>query len=651
MGTSDYLSLDQAQLVNLAHSLNCEILSTNHSGGYMSTSAVLCNTRKYHGLMVLPLDHFGGERHVLLSGLDETIVVDGQEFNLAVRRYKGVFEPRGHKYLESFLIEPTPTFVYRVGSALIRKELLFVHLQDHFMVRYTVLEAENSLRIRLRPFLAFRNAHSLSKANLVADTKYSSQPNGMSCRMYAGFPTLYMQTNIQSEYIHVPDWYYDVEYPAELDRGYEAYEDLYVPGHFESTLRKNQPLVFSASTRRIAPRSIARLFTQEVQMRPMRDDLRTVLEAAAGQFLVDRGRNMQLIAGFPWFGRWGRDTLIALPGLTLPLGDVTAFESVMNSLLREMKGALLPNMGASDDSAFNSVDSPLWLFTAVQSYCQHTGDYARAWSLWGKNMRTIIKQFVSSDALPFGIRMHDNGLMWAGERGFALTWMDAVVYGEAVTPRMGYAVEINALWYNALCFILEIAEKVGYTRLPKEWSVLPEKAAAAFCETFIIPEKGYLADYVDQDGQHHEVRPNQIFAVSLPYSPIPRETQMAVLDTVERELYTPLGLRTLSPKNPAYQGRYQGDQASRDRAYHQGTIWTWLLDAYVEAVEKIKGAGDALVVSQEIMQALEKELHRAGLGSLSEVYDGDPPHNPGGTIAQAWSVAAAMRIFRRVIAK
>lgn len=645
----DYISVSQPDLVNLSHSLRSEFLTTNRSGGYMSSTVALCNTRKYHGLMVLPLDHFGGERHVLLSGLDETLTVDDQPFNLGLRRYPGVYEPRGHKYLEHFRLSDTPTFVYRVGGVLLQKEFLFAQNQDHFLVRYTLLESEGRVKLRIRPFLAYRNAHSLSRANLSLDVRHKPQDNGMSCRLYAGFPTLYMQTNIQSEYVHAPDWYYNVEYDEELERGYPGHEDLYVPGFFEASLRKDGKLIFSVSTEARNPRSLSRFFTTELENRPKRHRFSEVLEEAAGQFMADRGRNLYVVAGFPWFGRWGRDTLIALPWLTLPFGHVDQFEKAMTTLVREMRGGLLPNMGSVDAPAFNSVDAPLWLFRTVQEYCRRTGNYAQADKLWGKSLRNVFDAYAGEgDELPYNIRMDDNGLIWAGEHGYALTWMDAMVSGRAVTPRIGYAVEINALWYNAVRFMLEFASELGQSRFVKRWSELPGLVEASFRSTFYDAERGYLADYVDGEGRHMEVRPNQIFAVSLPYSPLSSEEQAGVVNVVERELYVPYGLRTLSPKNAMYHGRYEGDQGSRDEAYHQGTVWPWLLEPYVAAYGRVHGEAAQRRVCMEILEVLEGELHHYGLGTLGEIFDGDPPHEPRGTYAQAWSVGAMSGIYERV---
>lgn len=645
---TNYISLKQPDLVNLSQALSNEFLSTNHSGGYMSSTVALCNTRKYHGLMVLPLEHFGGERHVLLSTLDETLTIDSMDFHLGVRHFPGLYEPRGHKYLTDFCLSPTPTFIYRVGDVVIQKELLFAHTQEHFMVRYTVLEGKTTVLLKLRPFLAYRNSHALSKANLAADVKCVNIPNGMRTRMYTGFPTLHLQTNIASEYVHAPDWHYNIEYSEELSRGYDGHEDLFVPGYFECRLKFGQSIILSASTREQSPRSLMRAFNKELVARPDRNDFISTLQSASGQFLADEGKRMRIIAGYPWFGRWGRDTLISLAGLTLTTGKIEEFERVLTTLTKEMREGLLPNMGSNDRPAFNSVDAPLWLFVAVQEYCEKTKDYRRAWKLWGKALRSTLEILQTDGELPYNIGMKPNGLIWAGEPGWALTWMDAVVGGMPVTPRIGYAVEINALWYNAICFMRELYEKTEQKTLAKPLYELAQRVASSYMETFWLPEKGYLADYVDENGANADVRPNQIFSVCLPYAPLTDEMAIGVLHTVRRELYTPLGLRTLSPKNPKYCPAYSGGQAERDSAYHQGTIWPWLLEAYVCGVYRVKGEHAGQTVSRQILETMERELPRYGLGTIGEVFDGDPPHYPGGTYAQAWSVAAIMSIAERL---
>lgn len=639
-----YLVFDKSELVNLEYSLNREILSTNRAGGYFSTTIVLCNTRKYHGLMVLPLDQFDGENHVLLSSVDETIVQHGKEFNLGIHRYPGIYEPRGHKYIIDFEYEPLPKITYRVGGVIIEKELLFVHNEEQFMIRYTLLDAHSPTKLRIRPFLAFRNAHKLSKSNLYADKRYREVQNGVKYKLYQGFPYLHMQLNKTNEFVAVPDWYYNIEYMEEIRRGYEGHEDLLVPGFFEIPIKKGETIIFSAATSEQQTNTLTRKFNAEVKRRPPKDNLENCLRNAAQQFIVKRGRKTEVIAGFPWFGRWGRDTFIALPGLTLTIDDPKSCKEVLDTMSKEIKDGLFPNMGNATSSAFNSVDAPLWYFWSVQMYADYTGTYEETWKLYGKKMKGILNAY-RSGALPFNITMHNNGLIWAGEKGVALTWMDAVVHGLPVTPRTGYQVEINALWYNAIMTTIGLAKTFKDHKFVKEWQPIAQQVAESFKNTFWLDSKQYLADYVDEHGQNIDVRPNQVFATSLPYSPITDEMKRGILDVVHRELFTPKGLRTLAPKNPKYVGRYEGDQATRDSAYHQGTAWPWLLGHFIEGYYKIHGK-TANAMAKGILDSFCEDMSKHGVCGIAEVYDGDPPQRPNGCISQAWSIAELLRIKR-----
>lgn len=640
-----YLLFDKKELVNLEYSLNREILSTNRAGGYFSTTIVLCNTRKYHGLMVLPLDQFDGEPHVLLSSVDDTIVQHGQSFNLGIHRYPGIYEPRGHKYIIDFDYEPTPTITYRVGGVILKKELLFVHNEEQFMIRYTLIDAHSPTKLRIKPFLAFRNAHSLSKANMWADTRYKEISNGVKYRLYTGFPYLHLKLNKKNDFIASPDWYYNFEYMEELKRGYEGHEDLFVPGYFEIPIKKGESIVFSASTSDQVPGSLTKRFSTELLRRPPKNSFENCIQNAAQQFIVHNAKNTSIIAGYPWFGRWGRDTFISLPGLTLSIDDPKSCKAVLDSMSSEMKGGLFPNVGRAKAAAFNSVDAPLWFFWSVQKYLEYTNNPKEIWKDYGKKMKAILQGYRTG--LPFNIKMQDNGLIWSGEKGYALTWMDAVVNGKPVTPRIGYDVEINALWFNAIMFTLELAISYKDSKFVKEWLPISELTKKSFCEVFWSSQKNYLADYVDEEGQNVFVRPNQIFAASLPFSPITDEMKRAVIDVVERELLTPKGLRTLAPKNPAYKGRYEGDHVNRDLAYHQGTVWPWLLGHFMEAYFNIYGKS-ALPLANKLIESMKEEMCQYGICSIAEVYDGDPPQRPNGSISQAWSVAEILRIMKMI---
>ncbi len=639
----DYLTFNKEELVNLEYSLSREILGTNRAGSYMSTTIVCCNTRKYHGLLVCPIEKFEEESFVLLSSLDETIIQHDQSFNLGIHKFPGVYEPRGHKYIIDFVYEPTPTITYRVGGVILQKELLMTHNSDQILIRYTLIDAHSPTILQLRPFLAFRNRHQLSRANLFADTSYMEVDKGIASRLYEGFPTLHMQLNKNNQFIDNSDWYYNIEYLEEKERGYDYSEDLYTPGYFEFPIKKGESIVFSASLKEEKSSRLASNFTKELELRPPKNNFLNCLKNSAAQFITRRGKDTEIIAGYPWFGRWGRDTFISLPGLTLASNfNPELCKAVLDTMSREVNNGLFPNIGKNQHAAYNSVDAPMWYFWAVQQYTKALNDPETIWKDYGKKMKAILEVF-KNGTLPT-MHMHENDLIWAGEKGKALTWMDAVIHGNPVTPRVGYAVEINALWYNAVQFTLELAKKNNDKKFIKEWENLPQHIETNFIKTFWNEELQYLADYVDEKGQNLDIRSNQIIVASLPYSPINDEIKSHVVNIVEKELLTPKGLRTLSPNHPDYKGLYKGDQTERDLAYHQGTVWVWQLSHYVESCFKLFGKSFCKKAEQ-IVSHFEEDMTNYGICSISEVYDGNPPHHPGGSISQAWSVSEVLRII------
>ena len=645
------LKFDKQSLGNLEYSLGREMLATDRAGGYMSTTIVCCNTRKYHGLVVCPKDN-SEEDYVMLSSLDETVIQQDQSFNLAIHRFPGTYEPRGHKYITDFDYTPTPAITYRVGGAVLRKELLWIHSKTQLLIRYTLVEATVPTKLRLRPFLAFRNRHALSSANMFADVHSYPVRDGVKCHLYEGFPWLYMQTDCaHCDFVAAPDWYYRFEYLEEKARGYPYQEDLLTPGYFEIDIETGESITFSAALDEMwSAETINGIFNAELSRRSDKKDFLSCLNHSARQFISRRGDRTEVIAGWPWFGRWGRDTFIALPGITLARGDVQSCEDVLETMTREMRDGLFPNMG----EAYNSVDAPLWFFWTLQQLEEHVGA-ARIWELYGAKMKDILNAYlrgVGENGNGHAIEVRENGLVWAGREGLAMTWMDAVVDGVPVTGREGYQVEINALWYNAVCYTLELARAYGDKQFVEDWKAFPELVRESFVETFWNAEKGYLADFVNTDGQgpglneagqNLFVRPNQVIACSMRYKMLTEEQQQDVLATIERHLLTPKGLRTLSPQNPLYKGRYEGDQPSRDMAYHQGTVWPWPLEHYVRAKFDLLGAGFA-ERAREILAAFEADIDSYGIGSIPEIYDGDPPHAQRGAISQAWSVGAILRI-------
>ena len=636
-----YIKFDKAHVVNLEYSLTREILRNNRAGSYSSTTIVGCNTRKYHGWLVCPVDAMGGERHVLLSSVDSTVVSNGQSFNTGIHKYQGDhYSPKGHKYVEDFDIQDIPGMTFRVGNVILKQERILVHYEEQLLIRYTIIDTDEPIKFQLRPFLAFRSIHQLTRANMWANTRTEPVPHGVKIRMYDGFPYLHMQLSCKAEFVPVPDWYYGVEYVEEQKRGYDYSEDLFVPGFFEMTASKGDVIVFSVSTREEKYAGLKAKFNRTIATKIPRSNFGNCLRNAAQQFIEKRGNDTNIIAGYHWFGSWGRDTFIALPGLALARESEDLYAAVLDTQVRRMKGGLFPNMGDNDNPAFNSVDAPLWFFQALWNYGL---DLKETWQRYGSAMKDVLNAYRAGTS--FGIHMRENGLIYSGAPGKALTWMDAVVNGVPVTPREGYAVEINALWYNAVCYSLDCARGARDRAFVKEWEKLPELISSSFIETFWDDEQGYLADYVkDGEKRNMQVRPNMVIATSLPYSMLTLDQMKSILDIANRVLVTPRGLRSLSPSDEEYKGIYSGDQATRDRAYHQGTVWPWLLGPFCDGWLRVYGEGGVSRVRKLIM-GFEETLTEAGISTISEIFDGDPPHSPRGAISQAWSVGEILRIF------
>lgn len=639
-----YIKFEKSQVVNLEYSLKREVIRTNRAGSYSSTTIVGCNTRKYHGLLVCPVDAFGGERYVLLSSIDVTVLNSDKSFNTGIRKYKGdYFSPKGHKYIEELEIETIPSRIYRVGGVKFKHERLLVHYEEQYLARFTILEASEPMKLQIRPFLAYRNIHELTHANLAANTKVDFIKNGIKVKLYEGFPYLNMQFSEKAEFVHVPDWYMGVEYPEEQKRGYDYSEDLFSPGFFELDAAEGDVIVMSASTKEEKPSGFKTKFTKTVNGKIPRNSFLNCIRNASQQFIEKRHGKTLIIAGYPWFGSWGRDTFIALPGLALARANKTLqiYREVLDTQIERMKDGLFPNMGSLSNPAFNSVDAPLWFFWSVQQYLENGG--TDAWDRYGDALKSVLSAYKNGTA--FNIQMRDNGLIYASAPGKSLTWMDAVVNGIPVTQRKGYAVEINALWYNAVCFALDMARKVNDRKFIREYESLPELINDSFHELFCDHNRGYLADYVnDDEGKNYFVRPNMVIAVSLPYSMLSKDQMQKVLDTADRELVTPRGLRTLSPGNPHYKGSYKGDQEERDNAYHNGTVWPWLLGPFCEGWLKVYGKQGVQKV-RKLIYGLEEVMSEHGVSTISEIYDGDPPHAPNGTISQAWSISEVLRII------
>jgi predicted glycogen debranching enzyme len=636
-----FIHFPKEQLHNLDFSLEREILLANNTGAYSSSSLINCNTRKYHGLLVAPQSMVDENQYVLLSSLDETILQGVKKIQMATHRYPNIYYPQGYYYLEDFSCEHIPQWIIKDGDITIKKELMLAPNEARVLIRYTVLESQDPFQLQFDPFLAFRNIHSLSHANNNVIRKSEEISNGVKLKMYPGFSHLFLQFSKQAQFIAAPDWHYNNEYTQERDRGYEYNEDLYCPGYFKVAVKKGDQLVFSAGLTEISPRRLKPMFDSQLKKSVPLRNFKDCLENAARQFIVNAEKGTEITAGFHWFGRWGRDTFIALPGLTLALGEPKVCKAVIDTMLKDLKDGLFPNTGSGHKSAYISADASLWFFWTLQLYVKHTGTISQLWKEYGVKMKSILEHYRKGTR--HNIYMVDNGLLFAGEQGVAVTWMDAVLDGKPVTPRIGTTVELNALWYNAICFALEAAAFSDDKKFIKEWESVPHQIESSFKEVFWDSERGYLADYADSSHTDWSLRPNQVFAVSLPYSPIDEEIKKSVLEIVERKLLTPRGLRTLSPDDEHYKGICYGDQRTRDLAYHQGTVWPWLLGHFVEAYIKVHG-NKAKPFLQSLYEKFASAMLEYGIGTIAEIYDGDEPHKARGAISQAWSVAELLRI-------
>ncbi|MBR6963186.1 MAG: glycogen debranching enzyme family protein [Prevotella sp.] len=638
-----YLRLEKALMTNLQESLPREVLRTNRSGAYSCSTIVDCNTRKYHGLLVVPVPNLDDENHVLLSSMDVTVVQHGAEFNLGLHKYQGNnYSPKGHKYIREFDCGIVPTTIYRVGGVILKKEVLFQHYEDRLLIRYTLEDAHSATTLRFRPFLAFRSVRQFTHENATASREYHVVDNGIKTCMYAGYPDLYMQFSKKNEFVFQPDWYRGIEYPKEQERGYASNEDLYVPGYFEMPIKKGESIVFSASTSAIKTRGLKALFEKEMADRAPRDNFYHCLVNAAHQFHNrEENDDRYLLAGYPWFKCRARDTFIALPGLTLSIDEVDYFELVMKTAERGIREFMAEKPLSVKIYEMEQPDVLLWAIWAIQQYTKQVGR-EKGYKMYGQLVRDIM-EYIVAGGHP-NLTLEENGLLHTEGRDRAVTWMNSTANGRPVVPRTGFIVEFNALWYNALKFAASLAVE---NNDPEKAQELEERAALAkesFVKTF-LNDYGYLFDYVDGPMMDWSVRPNMIFAVALDYSPLAQEQKKSVLDVCTRELLTPKGLRSLSPKSGGYNPMYVGPQTQRDYAYHQGTAWPWLGGFYMEACLKLYKRTRLSFIERQVV-GYEDEMKYHCLGTISELFDGNPPFLGRGAMSFAMNVAEILRTLK-----
>jgi len=622
-----------------------EWLETNGIGGFASSTIVGMNTRRYHGLLVASLKP-PVDRYVLLSKLEETLILDGSRFDLSVNKYPGAIHPQGYQYLKGFRLDPFPVFTFETEGISVEKSVFLVHGENTVVVQYRVGPNHGhfgELQLIVRPLVAFRDYHSTTHENTGLNPHVELAQGQAFFQPYAPLPGLHFAHNATA-IEEQGSWYRNFEYVEERKRGLDFHEDLYSPFGLRFDLSGTMTATVIASQE---PRSAEIASAYEMAERQRRkslvegidDDFTRELTAAADQFIVARGSSHSLMAGYPWFADWGRDAMIALPGLTLATDRYDVARSILLEFARYADRGMLPNRfpDAGEAPEYNTVDATLWFFEAIRQYVERTNDY----DLVRRKLYPVLTGIVDFHiaGTRYGIKVDRDGLLNCGESGVQLTWMDAKIGDWVVTPRYGKPVEIQALWYNSLRTMHDLATAFHDLGNKKLYDSLARQAASSFNAEFWNTEEDCLFDVVGRDGPDASIRPNQIFAVSLHYSMLDLERSARVVRKVERELLTPFGLRTLAPSDPRYARHYGGDAYTRDSAYHQGTVWPWLFGPFIEAYLRVHDHSDeARMQARQWLDPLRRRMAEFGLGQVFEVCDGDPPHTPGGCIAQAWSV-------------
>ncbi|TMI80684.1 MAG: glycogen debranching protein [Bacteroidetes bacterium] len=643
------LKKDKEILRNYQEAIRHEWLETNGLGGWAGSSIIGCNTRRYHGLLVAAVVP-PAERMALVSKLDETIIVNNQQFELGVNNYGGVIHPNGNQHQLSFTKDLFPQFTYEVAGIQLTKTIGMVHGENTTFIIYDVIKADQPFTFELLPLFTVRGYHGLMRANDAVRREANFSNDVFKTRLYDGTPDIFIKIP-GGDYRHNPSWYFHFNYDIEKYRGLDFVEDLFTPGNFSISLKQGDSLGILISTDDPVEKDVHELFRKEenrkkelLKEQPGDETLRQLV-LAADQFIVRRGEDLRtVIAGYHWFTDWGRDTMISLPGLCLSTGRYSDAKKILAAFAKTVSQGMLPNrfQDYGEPPEYNNVDGTLWYFIAIYRYLQATGD----------------KEFVLNELLPvlqeiiewhfkgtrYNIHVTDDGLLYSGERGVQLTWMDSKIGDWVVTPRTGKAVEKNALWYNALliyAYFLELNGNNDEAIHIREKALVTKKS---FNDQFWDEAKGYLYDVVNGSEKDESLRPNQLFAISLPFELIEDERAKKVFEIVTKRLYTMVGLRSLSPGDVSYTSCYEGDSFKRDSCYHQGTVWSWLLGAYVDAIMKVQPIGNK-EQARVVIENFAYHLNDGCIGSVAEIFDADPPHSPKGCAAQAWGVAEILRVI------
>lgn len=639
-----YLKFDKNLLINLEQSLRLEVLRTNQSGAYHCTTIVGANTRKQHGLLVIPVPEIDDNSHVLLSSLDETVIQHGAPFNLGLHRYSGgVYSPNGHKYIREYDCERVPTHTFRVGGVILKREKIFITNENRILIRYTLVDAHSKTTLQFRPFLAFRNANDLCVENQVASRDYKEVSNGISTCMYEGYPELFMQVNHKPKFVFDPHWYKGIEYIKDQERGIPYTEDLYVPGYFEVDMKKGDTIIFSAGVSEVNTRMLSKMYEDEIKTRTPRTSFYNCLKNSAKQFYVTNADGHYMLAGYPWFKVRARDEFIALPGCTLSNHHRPDFEAIMDTAKESFTRWMETGEPDKHLQGIDLPDVPLWAAWAIQRY-SHDTDVPTARERYGELVAQLI-DFIIDGKHP-NLQVDDNGLVRTDGTRQPMSWMDSArPDGTPLIPRTGYLVEFNALWYNALMFLLQMyADDKQMQSRVERWQKISDAYAESFASTF-LNDYGYLYDYVNGSYTDLSVRPNMVIAVGVDHTPLDRRQRKRILDFVTRELLTPKGLRTLSPNSYGYNPWYVGNPEQREKAYYSGSARPWLMGFYCHAYVKVFGIGGLSFVNR-MMIGFEDEMSQGAIGTLSELYDGNPPFIGRGAVSFAANVGEILRVLR-----
>lgn len=640
-----YLKFDKNLMINLEHSLPKEMLRTNKSGAYHCTTIVGCNTRKQHGLLVIPIPEMDDKAHVLLSSLDESVIQHGASFNLGLHQYgDNVFSPNGHKYIREFNCENVPVMTFRVGGVVLTKEKVFISHENRILIKYTLVEAHSPTTLRFRPMLAFRNANDLCVENDAINKDVRLTHNGVSTCLYSGYPELFMQFSKPVEWINEGHWYKGIEYTKDKVRGIPYKEDLWVPGYFELPIKKGESIIFSASTYECVPKKFEKTYDGELTTRTCRTSFFNCLKNSAKQFYLKKDSGTYIMAGYPWYNVRARDELISLPGCTLAINHEEDYFEILDTFLSALfrfidKGEKDPTIGEID-----LPDIPLWTIWAIQQFRRHT-DSNECRKRYGASVRRLVEDIRSEKIR--NLKLNHNGLVSSNGQNTPVTWLSASINGQPIIPRTGYILEFNALWYNAVKFLISLYEnEKGEEAYVASLASLAEKIKLSFLDTF-LNDYGYLYDYVNGSYTDLQVRPNLAIAIGLEYSPLDRRQRKGVLDLCTRELLTPKGLRSLSPKSFAYNPTYVGNPTEREYAVHLGPARPWLFGFYADAYFKVFGLS-GLSFIERMLIGYEDEMTEGCIGSLSEMYDGNPPYTGRGAVSTAKNVGEILRTIKTV---